>query len=120
MAILAAVLVPTVTSKIKDANDSAAKSDCSGMMSTVQSALTSYLSDPKDTTKVSAQLGNAFTAAALPTTMPTDKGTYVYGTEAQGFVIFTVNGSIKYYGSVDKDGKTAGPSTTEIAALPNA
>ena len=122
MAILAAVLVPTVTSKIKDANDSAAKSDCSGMMSTVQSALTSYLSDPKDATKVSAQLGNAFTAAALPASgaMPTDKGTYVYGTETQGFVIFTVNGSIKYYGSVDKDGKTAGPSTTEITALPNA
>lgn len=118
MAILAAVLVPTVTSKIKDANDSAAKSDCSGMMSTVQSALTSYLSNPIAANKVSAQLD--VEAEALPATMPTEKGTYVYGTETAGFVIFTVNGSIKYYGSVDKDGKTSGPSDTAITTLPNA
>lgn len=35
MAILAAVLVPTVTSKIKDANDSATASDLSAMLSNI-------------------------------------------------------------------------------------
>ncbi len=41
MAILAAVLVPTVTSKIKDANESAAKSDMSAIANTIQSDLVS-------------------------------------------------------------------------------
>jgi hypothetical protein len=41
MAILAAVLVPTITSKIKDANSSAAKSDVSSVASGIQSDLMS-------------------------------------------------------------------------------
>ncbi|CCY03840.1 prepilin-type cleavage/methylation N-terminal domain protein [Faecalibacterium sp. CAG:1138] len=36
MAILAAVLVPTVTNKIKDANSSAAKSDCQTLANAIQ------------------------------------------------------------------------------------
>ena len=41
MAILAAVLVPTVTNKIKDANSSAAKSDVSSIASGIQADLMS-------------------------------------------------------------------------------
>ena len=41
MAILAAVLVPTVTSKIKDANSSAAKSDVSSLASGIQADIIS-------------------------------------------------------------------------------
>ena len=41
MAILAAVLVPTVTSKIKDANESKAKSNCSSIANAIQSAVVS-------------------------------------------------------------------------------
>ena len=41
MAILAAVLVPTVTNKIKDANSSAAKSDVASVASGIQSDLMS-------------------------------------------------------------------------------
>ncbi len=37
MAILAAVLVPTVTSKIKDANESKAKTECGSIANAVQS-----------------------------------------------------------------------------------
>ena len=41
MAILAAVLVPTVTSKIKDANSSAAKSDVSSLANGIQADIIS-------------------------------------------------------------------------------
>lgn len=41
MAILAAVLVPTITNKIKDANSSAAKSDVSSLASGIQADLMS-------------------------------------------------------------------------------
>ena len=41
MAILAAVLVPTITNKIKDANSSAAKSDVASVASGIQSDLIS-------------------------------------------------------------------------------
>ena len=44
MAILAAVLVPTVTSKIKDANESKAKSECSSIANAVQSDIVNIAS----------------------------------------------------------------------------
>ena len=43
MAILAAVLVPTVTSKIKDANESAADSSCSALANSIQADVMSAL-----------------------------------------------------------------------------
>ena len=43
MAILAAVLVPTVTSKIKDANKSAADSSCSALANSIQADVMSAL-----------------------------------------------------------------------------
>ena len=50
MAILAAVLVPTVTSKIKDANVSAAVSDLNAVASSIQADLISLRSDSSSTT----------------------------------------------------------------------
>ena len=43
MAILAAVLVPTVTSKIKDANESAADSSCSALANSIQADVMSAM-----------------------------------------------------------------------------
>ena len=50
MAILAAVLVPTVTSKIKDANRSTAISDINAVASTIQADLVSLQSGSTNTT----------------------------------------------------------------------
>ena len=47
MAILAAVLVPTITSKINDANESAAKSDCSAVANAIQSDIIAQTSGLK-------------------------------------------------------------------------
>ena len=66
MAILAAVLVPTVTSKIKDANVSAAISDINAIASGIQADLISLQSDNNNTTyletaittKADANFGN--------------------------------------------------------------
>ena len=66
MAILAAVLVPTVTSKIKDANVSAAISDINAIASGIQADLISLQSDNNNTTyletattaKADAKFGN--------------------------------------------------------------
>ena len=55
MAILAAVLVPTVTSKIKDANVSAAISDLNAVASSIQADLISLRSDSSSTTILEKQ-----------------------------------------------------------------
>ncbi len=49
MAILAAVLVPTVTNKIKDANQSSAETSASAIANTIQSEIVAVLSGVKDT-----------------------------------------------------------------------
>ena len=59
MAILAAVLVPTVTSKIKDANVSAAISDLNAVASSIQADLISLRSDSSSTTILEKQAANA-------------------------------------------------------------
>ena len=45
MAILAAVLIPTVTSKINDANESSADSSCSALANSIQADIVSALAD---------------------------------------------------------------------------
>ncbi len=91
MAILAAVLVPTVTSKIKDANSSAAKSDVSSVASGIQSDLmsiqagqTSGLTYFADNTKL------ADITAPEKVLVPTDSGITV--AVADGKITLTKEG----------------------------
>ena len=97
MAILAAVLVPTVTSKIRDANESAADSSCSALANSIQADVMSALAASDNTcagqnctVKVTPASGS--TAAKVETTSVVD----AYG-EGKDIEISndTTNGVIK-------------------------
>ncbi len=65
MAILAAVLVPTVTSKIKDANSSAAKSDISTLANSIQADVISHWADETNATLVYIDTNGAVKTDAI-------------------------------------------------------
>ena len=65
MAILAAVLVPTVTSKIKEAKESSADSSCSALANSIQADVMSAL----------AATGNTFTGQYCTVTVFTESNT---------------------------------------------
>ena len=89
MAILAAVLVPTVTSKIKDANSSAAKSDCQTLANAIQADI------------INVQTG-AQTKYATNAEHKNGKATATYAAET--WTIVAEGGDSKWTCTVSKDG----------------
>ena len=72
MAILAAVLVPTITSKINDAKESSADSSCSALANSIQADVMSAL----------AATGNTFTGQYCTVTITPASGTAAAKVEA--------------------------------------
>ena len=91
MAILAAVLVPTVTSKIKDANSSAAKSDCQTLANAIQADI------------INVQTG---ADAKYPTTSDhtNGKATATYAAATETWTITAQGGDDTWTCTVSKDG----------------
>mgnify|MGYP002521581278 CR=1 FL=1 len=93
MAILAAVLVPTVTSKIKDARESGAKSDMSAIANSIQSEIISIHSGLSSTdNKYVAGSDGAVTGVKTPdasdnTVQKDGKVTITYDATNKKFVI---------------------------------
>lgn len=119
MAILAAVLVPTVTNKIKDANESSANQTASAIANSVQSEVISILSGVATTNnkyvegasgavtglKSSITSGTAFTEGKAQVTI-------TYDATAGITVVATVSGqSSPVYTISVTDGKVTTPTT---------
>lgn len=97
MAILAAVLIPTVTNKIKDAKKATAKQDCTATASALASAVIDNIAN-------GTALPTDLTPAAATYTEPTADGTSIYGTLTTGFVVVTKTGSDIYWAQVTAKG----------------
>lgn len=99
MAILAAVLVPTVVNKINDAKESSAKSDLSTVANAIQSEIISI-------TTGSAATNNKYVAGSdgAVTGVKTPKGTGVDATvQEDGKVTITYNATDKKFVITHKD-----------------
>lgn len=97
MAILAAVLIPTVTNKIKDAKKATAKQDCTATASALASAVIDNIAN-------GTALPTDLTPVAAAYTEPTADGTSIYGSLATGFVVVTKTGSDIYWAQVTAKG----------------
>ena len=97
MAILAAVLIPTVTNKINDAKKATAKQDCTATASALASAVIDNIANG---TELPADLRAA--AATVPASF--DEGTKIYGALGTGFVVVTKTGDDIYWAQVTAKG----------------
>lgn len=97
MAILAAVLIPTVTNKIKDAKKATAKQDCTATASALASAVIDNIAN-------GTALPTDLTPAADAYTAPTADGTFIYGSLTNGFVVVTKTGDDIYWAQVTAKG----------------
>ena len=97
MAILAAVLIPTVTNKINDAKKATAKQDCTATASALASALIDKIANNTD---IPADL--RADGADVPATFV--EGTKIYGSETAGFVVVTKVKDTVFFAQVTKDG----------------
>ena len=73
MAILAAVLVPTITNKINDANKSSAETSASSIAHAIQSEIVSVLSGAKDTNNKYVKSTTGGTVEGIKDTTETSK-----------------------------------------------
>lgn len=111
MAILAAVLVPTITSKINDANESAAKSDCSAVANAIQSdiiAMTSGLQPAKEYSEVTITDGKVTAATDVVTT---DKVAITVASDC--VKVSSTNEKYEWYYLIDASGKITTSGLTD-------
>ncbi len=111
MAILAAVLVPTVTSKIKDANSSAAKSDISTLANSIQADVISHWADETNTTLVYIGANGAVKTDAI-------KGVDDSATVGDVFWMRKKGGDDTWYISVNLKTGTVSEPTTATTNVP--
>lgn len=107
MAILAAVLVPTITSKINDANESAAKSDMSAIANSIQSDLVSINAGITGNLTILNADGSVKTDYTLPNNVSVEKKTGGYN------VINSKYSQIVY--TVTTTGEVTGPDATALS-----
>ena len=101
MAILAAVLVPTVTSKIKDADESKAKTECGSIANAVQSDivnLTSGLTPGEEYVTLTLNDNKEVTGAAKKTDV---KGDFNVAFANNVISIYPTKTDYKWYYAVD-------------------
>ncbi len=112
MAILAAVLVPTITSKINDANESSAKSSCSALAESIRADVISALAASDG--KCEGQHGTITIANGAFTLENMDSGDSKITIAADGTDKIKISHDTyedKWYYTVDTTGKvTMGPT----------
>lgn len=113
MAILAAVLIPTVTNKINDAKKATAKQDCTATASALASAVIDNIANG---TALPADL----TPAAATYIAPTTNGTFIYGALGTGFVVVTKTGNDIYWAQVTAKGSAKPLVENGDPAIPTA
>ena len=111
MAILAAVLVPTVTNKIKDANSSAAKSDISTLANSIQADVIAHWTDETNANLVYIAADGTVKTAAIKGVDKTANVTNA--TTGNVFWMQKKGGDDTWYISVNlKTGTVSEPTTT--------